>query len=69
MKLDVRTERLGDELAVHALNVVAFPTDAEARLVDALRAEIMRPEHSYWPAHPAVARKTPPTPARGSSPS
>lgn len=37
MELDVRTERPGDEPAVHALNVAAFPTDAEARLVDALR--------------------------------
>ncbi|MDI9599055.1 MAG: N-acetyltransferase [Acidobacteriota bacterium] len=37
MKFDIRQEQPGDEAAVHALNVAAFETDAEARLVDALR--------------------------------
>ena len=37
VQLVVRPEVLGDEAAIHALNVAAFPTDAEARLVDALR--------------------------------
>ena len=35
---DIRQEAPGDEAPIHALNAVAFPTDAEARLVDALRA-------------------------------
>lgn len=38
MRLDVRREMPGDEPAIHALNASAFGTDAEARLVDALRA-------------------------------
>lgn len=37
MDFDIRDEARGDEAAVHALNASAFPTDAEARLVDALR--------------------------------
>ncbi len=39
MEFDVRTERPGDEAVIHALNVAAFPTVAEARLVDALRVD------------------------------
>jgi predicted N-acetyltransferase YhbS/RimJ/RimL family protein N-acetyltransferase len=35
----LRTERAGDEAAIHAVVAAAFPTDAEARLVDALRAD------------------------------
>jgi putative acetyltransferase len=35
---NVRLETPADEAAIHLLNVTAFPTDAEARLVDALRA-------------------------------
>ncbi|MCC6647446.1 MAG: N-acetyltransferase [Polyangiaceae bacterium] len=38
MKLEVRQETREDEAAVHALNASAFESDAEARLVDALRA-------------------------------
>lgn len=38
MKLDVRHETPEDEADVHTLNASAFETDAEARLVDALRA-------------------------------
>lgn len=37
MELEVRPERPEDQAAIHALHVAAFPTDAEARLVDALR--------------------------------
>jgi putative acetyltransferase len=33
----VREETLGDAAAVHAVHAAAFPTDAEARLVDLLR--------------------------------
>jgi len=33
-----RPERAGDEAAIHEVNAEAFPTAAEARLVDALRA-------------------------------
>jgi putative acetyltransferase len=38
MDVAIREERPTDLLAVHCLNAAAFPTDAEARLVDALRA-------------------------------
>jgi putative acetyltransferase len=38
MQLDIREETPGDVASIHALNAAAFPTDAEARLVDALRA-------------------------------
>jgi putative acetyltransferase len=38
MNLFIRPEQPGDIPAVHALVASAFPTDAEARLVDALRA-------------------------------
>lgn len=38
MNLEVRQETPEDEAAVHALNASAFESDAEARLVDALRA-------------------------------
>jgi|GEM_PF-118588 len=38
MNLEVRQETAGDEPAICALNASAFKTDAEARLVDALRA-------------------------------
>lgn len=34
----IRPERPGDEAAIYAVHVAAFPTDAEARLVDALRS-------------------------------
>lgn len=34
----VRPERPGDEPAIYAVHAAAFPTDAEARLVDRLRA-------------------------------
>ena len=34
----IRIEEPGDAAAIHALVAAAFPTDAEARLVDALRA-------------------------------
>ena len=34
----VRTEEASDVSAIHAVNRAAFPTDAEAKLVDALRA-------------------------------
>ena len=34
----IRPETAADESAIHALNVAAFPSDAEARLVDCLRA-------------------------------
>jgi putative acetyltransferase len=34
----IRPERPGDEPAIHAVHAAAFPTDAEARLVDRLRA-------------------------------
>ena len=33
-----RPERTGDEAAIHELNAAAFPSPAEAELVDALRA-------------------------------
>lgn len=38
MSIQIREEAPGDVAAIHALNVAAFDTDAEARLVDALRA-------------------------------
>ncbi len=38
MNLFIRPEQPKDILAIHALVASAFPTDAEARLVDALRA-------------------------------
>lgn len=38
MNLEVRQERPTDSAAVHALNASAFESDAEARLVDAIRA-------------------------------
>lgn len=38
MQLEVRREVPDDRAAIHALNAAVFPTDAEARLVDALRA-------------------------------
>lgn len=34
----IRPERPGDEAPIHALVAACFPTDAEARLIDALRA-------------------------------
>lgn len=34
---DLRTEHPGDEAGIHAVVAAAFPTDAEARLVDLLR--------------------------------
>jgi len=36
--IDVRAEQASDHPAIRALHAAAFPTDAEARLVDALRA-------------------------------
>jgi putative acetyltransferase len=36
--VQVRAERPGDESAIHAVHAVSFPTDAEARLVQLLRA-------------------------------
>jgi len=38
MRLEIRNEVPGDASSIHALNAAAFKTDAEARLVDALRA-------------------------------
>ncbi len=38
MDLVIRDETPADVPAIHALNAAAFETDAEARLVDALRA-------------------------------
>jgi putative acetyltransferase len=38
MDLTIRPEYSADVAAIHALNAAAFDTDAEARLVDALRA-------------------------------
>lgn len=38
MRIEVRPEASEDEGAIHALHVSAFETDAEARLVDVLRA-------------------------------
>lgn len=38
MKFEVRQETREDKAAVHALNASAFESDAEARLIDALRA-------------------------------
>lgn len=38
MNIFIRPEQPKDIPAIHALNASAFPTDAEARLVDALRA-------------------------------
>ena len=38
MNIFIRPEQPKDILAIHALVASAFPTDAEARLVDALRA-------------------------------
>ena len=35
----IRTEQTQDHAAIHALNVAAFETPAEARLVDVLRAQ------------------------------
>lgn len=35
--MQIREERPADAHAIHAVNAAAFPTDAEARLVDALR--------------------------------
>jgi putative acetyltransferase len=35
--LTIRIERPGDEGGIHAVHAAAFPTDAEARLVDLLR--------------------------------
>lgn len=37
MSIELREEAPGDTAAIHALNAAAFETDAEARLVDALR--------------------------------
>src|SRR5215831_5051440 len=37
MRLEIRDEMPADETSIHALNAAAFETDAEARLVDALR--------------------------------
>lgn len=37
--MQIRNEQPGDEAAIHLVNVASFPTDAEARLVDALRVE------------------------------
>jgi putative acetyltransferase len=34
----IRAERAGDAAAIHAVHAASFPTDGEARLVDALRA-------------------------------
>ena len=34
----IRMERAGDAAAIHAVHASCFPTDVEARLVDALRA-------------------------------
>lgn len=39
MSIEIREEKDTDRAAIHALNAEAFPTDAEARLVDALRAK------------------------------
>lgn len=36
--LEVRPERPGDDAAIHAVHAACFPTDAEGRLVDRLRA-------------------------------
>ena len=38
MRIEIREETPGDVAAIYALNASAFETDAEARLVDALRA-------------------------------
>src|SRR5215472_6071880 len=38
MQLKIRDEMPADATSIHALNAAAFETDAEARLVDALRA-------------------------------
>lgn len=37
--ITIRPERPGDSDAIHAVHRAAFPTDAEARLVDRLRAD------------------------------
>jgi putative acetyltransferase len=37
-KMVIRVEQPGDVLAIHAIHAASFPTDAEARLVDLLRA-------------------------------
>ena len=37
MRIEIRDEMPADETSIHALNAAAFETDAEARLVDALR--------------------------------
>lgn len=39
MKIEIRKERFSDRRSVDELNVRAFPTDAEARLVDLLRED------------------------------
>lgn len=47
-----RPETAGDIAAVHAVNAGAFPTEAEADLVDALRGEslVLVPAHpEYYP--------------------
>ncbi len=46
--LKVRTEKPGDVPFVHELNTLAFPTEADANLVDALREEA-------WPVISLVA--------------
>jgi len=38
--LVIRAERAGDADGIHAVHLAAFPTPAEARLVDALRAAL-----------------------------
>ena len=37
MSVEIRAEEDGDRAKIYELNVGAFPTDAEAKLVDALR--------------------------------
>jgi putative acetyltransferase len=36
--INIRSEETGDRDAIHRIHAASFPTDAEARLVDALRA-------------------------------
>ena len=43
----IRTERGTDRAAVHAVNAAAFPTPAEADLVDALRRQASDVETVY----------------------
>lgn len=38
MTITIRRETIGDETAIHDVHASCFPTDAEARLVDLLRA-------------------------------